>query len=292
MRKSNFIIALVAGGLTTLATTSLKAQGTEEPLPASSHPQSGQGQISKDTQPAVTPGAASNLKASTILGMAVRNDAGDHLGKVQDLIISFDSRSVPFAIVEYGGAIGIGATHVAVPLSDFKLSLESRQLILAATREQFQSASTSPTGGWMAVAGEDWMKTVDRFYGQPSANQGRFERHEATALTEGREPVRNATEPKTPPDLEQNKPVATPAEPSGLSTTTAPADKYITDKANAVIRQELGQSASDVNVSFKDGVVTLKGKVESEEQKQAIENQIKALAGVNRVQNDLEISSK
>ena len=290
MRKSNLVSALVAGGLA-LATTNLGAQGTEEALPGSGQPQSGQGQTSKSTQPAATPESSSKLKASSIVGMAVRNDSGDRFGKVEDLIVSFDSHSVPFAIVEYGGTLGIGSTRVAVPLADLKRAVEPRELILAATKDQFQSASTAPTGGWMAMAGEDWMKNVDRFYGQPSAIQGKYERQEASGMSEGREAVRNATEPKTPPDLRQNQPTANPAT-SALPTAAAPSDQYVTDKAIALIHQELGQSASDVRCSFKDGVVTLKGKVDNEAQKQALENKIKALAGVNRVQNDLEISSK
>ena len=209
MRNRNLITALVAGGLA-LATTNLTAQGTEETLPAKGAPQLGQqNQTSKATAPAGAFNGASDLKASSIIGLAVRNESGERLGKAEDLIVSMASHSVPFAIVEYGGALGIGVTRIAVPLSDLKLASEPRELILTATREQFQSASAVPTGGWAAVAGEDWLKNVDRFYGQPSmTDESRYERQAATGLAEGREPVRNAVEQKGAIGL-QDQPAAT-----------------------------------------------------------------------------------
>jgi osmotically-inducible protein OsmY/sporulation protein YlmC with PRC-barrel domain len=60
--------------------------------------------------------ATSDLRASSIIGQTVRTESGERLGKVQDLIINLSSQSAPFAIVEYGGALGVGATKVAVPL--------------------------------------------------------------------------------------------------------------------------------------------------------------------------------
>ena len=200
------------------------------------------------------------------------------------------SHSVPFAIVEYGGTLGIGQTRVAVPISDLKWSSEPKQLILTATKEEFESATTAPTGGWMAVAGEDWLNNIDRFYGQPSlASQSRFERQEATGMTEGREPVRNPAEQKGATDLRNPQPPAAP----GAANMSAPSTgEYVSDKVNGVIQQRLGQRAGDIQMTVKNGVVTLQGKVASEAQKQELENQIKAVPGVNEIDNQLTVTQE
>src|ERR1035437_4314702 len=192
MPERYLVIAFLAGGLA-LTTTNLTAQGTTEASPATDPPEMGQqSQHSNAAQPASAAFGASDLKASSIIGLGVRNESGEHLGKVEDLIVRFSSQSVPFAIVEYGGALGIGGTRVAVPLPDLKRSIGAKELTLTATKEQFESASTIPSGAWAAIAGEDCMKNVTRFYGQPSlTTQSRYERQEATGMTEGREPVRN-----------------------------------------------------------------------------------------------------
>ena len=153
MQKRNLIIGLMAGGLA-LATTNVMAQGTEEALPAEHTPQMGRSsEPSVAAQLAGTTVGASDLRASRIIGLAVRNESGERLGKVEDLIVRFTSHSVPFAIVGYGGTLGIGETRVAVPLTDLRWSSEPRELTLSATKQQFQSASMTPTGAWMAVAG-------------------------------------------------------------------------------------------------------------------------------------------
>ncbi len=287
MPDKNLIIALLAGGLA-LATTNLRAQAATAASPAMDPPEIGQqSQHSNAAQPA---SAASDLKASSIIGLAVRNESGERLGKVEDLIVRFTSQSVPFAIVEYGGALGIGGTRVAVPLTDLKWSSEAKELTLSATKEQFESASTTPSGAWAAIASEDCMKNVARFYGQPSINgQSRYERQEAAGMSEGREAVRNPAEQKGASGLLDPQPAANPADTNTLGTLT---HDYVVDKVNAVIRQNLGANAGDIQVTVKNGKVTLAGKAASEAQKQAIENQIKAVAGVDQVENHLRTTSE
>lgn len=294
MQIQRWLLALFAGGFS-LATTSLFAaqevdqitppktlKGYEEskdqiaPLSQENRAQTG------------TPVLTSNFKASALLGMPVRNESGERLGKLQDIIVSFETRAATFAIIERGGALGIGATRVAVPLADLKCSADRTQLMISATKELFDAASTSPTGGWMAVSGEDWAKGIDRFYGQPGAvNASRYERQETTDPNQGREPVRNAQPDLTAPNGQPEQPLADPEAKHQVAT---PTDEYIMGKINGIIRQDVGDASRDVQVVLKNGVVTLKGKVPSEAQRKLLENQIKGLGGVNRVQNNLTVS--
>jgi len=279
MRNRSMIIALVAGGLA-LATTNLTAQD-----PASGdQPQSGQpGQYAKGTQSAQS--LTANLKASTIIGLSVRNDSGDRLGKVKDLIVNLHSRAVPCAVIEYGGALGIGETCVAVPLTDLKWSSTSREFILSATKDQFDAASSAPTGGWMAFADQDWVKGVNRFYGQPAAaGTARYERQEISGVNEGREPVRNPAEQKGATGLEQQTGTANSAAASMLN---APPDRALTSQVNSLIRHDEGDKASQIHATVDGGVVKLTGTIASDSDKKALVHQIMGLPGVTRVEDNL-----
>lgn len=195
MKHRNMMIALVASSVA-VGSVGLRAQGYNPAPPDPKTPQPGlQDQALKPPTPAGSATEGSDLKATSIIGQTVYSDTGERLGRVQDLIVSLQSHSVPFAIVGYGGTLGIGETRVAVPLTEIKWSGESHQLTMAATKEQFEVASPTPTGQWMAKAGENWIKNVDRFYGQPGqAGASRFERQENTGAMENREPVRNPLE--------------------------------------------------------------------------------------------------
>jgi sporulation protein YlmC with PRC-barrel domain len=278
MRNRYLVCALVSGGLA-LAPTMLTAQDYSTP-PASNHTEFNHpGRYAHQNGTAGTASEMSDLRASSIIGQTVRTEAGERLGKVQDLIINLSSQSAPFAIIEYGGALGVGATHVAVPVTELKWSSDQRQLVMATTKDQFEASSTTPTGGWESVSNEDCLKNVNRYYGQPGTiSQGRFERQELTGTTEGRESVRNPLEERGANGL-----VGT--------TNTISTDDYVVKQVNAVIRQNMGENASDIHVTVKKGVVILKGKTATVEQKQALENQIKAVPGVTSVEDRLRTAA-
>ena len=55
----------------------------------------------------------------TLMGKTIYNDAGQKVGKVEDLIISPD-KSVSYVIVGAGGFVGIGRHDVAVPVTQIE----------------------------------------------------------------------------------------------------------------------------------------------------------------------------
>jgi osmotically-inducible protein OsmY len=134
------------------------------------------------------------------------------------------------------------------------------------------------------------MNSVDRYFGQPSlTRQSRFERQEATGMTEGREPVRNPADQKGATDLLIQQAPANSGAPNMAAPSTS---DYVADKVNGVVRQGFAERAGDIQVTVKNGVVTLRGKVASEAQKQELENQIKAVPGVNQVDDQLTITQE
>ena len=55
----------------------------------------------------------------TLMGKTIYNDAGQKVGKVEDLIISTD-RNVSYVIVGAGGFVGIGRHDVAIPVTQIQ----------------------------------------------------------------------------------------------------------------------------------------------------------------------------
>ena len=278
-------ITLVAGGLA-LAPANLKAQGTEQGMPNNSPSEASySNQYSRATGQAQNPMASSDFRASHIIGLPVRNDAGETLGKVQDLIVNLQMHSVRFAIVGYGGALGIGETRVAVPAKDFKWSSQPPELTLAATKADLETASATPSGAWMRFTGESWMQKVDRFYGQPSETaQSRFERQESSSLNSGMEPVRNPAESKGATGLEQGLNSANVAPTTALSK---PTDEALKTQVNSLIQKSMGDKADQIQVSTENGVVKLSGMVLNDTEKKKLVHQIQALPGVTRVEENL-----
>jgi sporulation protein YlmC with PRC-barrel domain len=131
-------------------------------------------------------------KASDIIGKDVRNPQDEDLGKVQDLIVSLGSGTVPYAVISHGGALGIGRTKTAVPLSALQCSADGKKVILSATKDELKAASKTAPEGFLYAANSEWAKDIDGYFGQPMFSEGRFERQPVGVgrPTEGRQYTR------------------------------------------------------------------------------------------------------
>ncbi len=67
--------------------------------------------------------------------------------------------------------------------------------------------------------------------------------------------------------------------------------KITADIRKAILDGEMSMNADNCKIITADGVVTLRGPVENQAEKDAIEAKAKAVAGVTRVQNELEIKA-
>ena len=55
------------------------------------------------------------MRTADIIGLPVRNQAGENLGKIDDLVIDMKDGDVHYAALSFGGIAGIGAKLFAVP---------------------------------------------------------------------------------------------------------------------------------------------------------------------------------
>lgn len=56
------------------------------------------------------------LSATSLIGTKVRNSTGQNLGGIEDLVIDLTSGEACYAVLSFGGFIGIGDKFFAVPL--------------------------------------------------------------------------------------------------------------------------------------------------------------------------------
>ncbi len=104
-------------------------------------------------------------RASKIIGMTVEDSQGERLGKVEDLIIDPQSDRVLFAVVEYGGTLGMGGKYTAVPLSLFSEGTREK-LVLNISKDKLASAPTFEKNQWPDVRDRVWSENVYTYYGQ------------------------------------------------------------------------------------------------------------------------------
>ena len=238
-----------------------------------------------------------HFRASAIEGMAVRNAAGEDLGKVKDLVIDLETGTVVYAALDFGCFLGFGDKLFAVPWDAFKLGATDKveHLVLATTKEKLTNAPGFDKSHW-PVAGDPAWSHVDKFYG-PLRTTRQSTKDGVTTVTTNKttlskdssiktEPVDRAntgvnardrgTKAKTPLDQNENK--------ADIKTTA--------DIRKRVVAEKMSTDASNVKIITQDGKVTLRGPVKTEDERKKIDEIAADVAGADKVDSQLEVIKK
>ncbi len=96
------------------------------------------------------------MAAATLEGDVVLNSQGDELGKVSDIMIDVRSGQVAYAVLSFGGVLGVGSKLFAIPWSALTLDAGRRCFILHVERKRLEAAPGFDKDHWPATADEEW----------------------------------------------------------------------------------------------------------------------------------------
>jgi len=88
------------------------------------------------------------LSASTIAGDPVKNRAGEDLGEIKELMIDLVDGRVAYAVLSFGGFLGLGDKLFAVPFSAFQVDTENKCFILDMDKERLKAAPGFDKDNW------------------------------------------------------------------------------------------------------------------------------------------------
>lgn len=105
------------------------------------------------------------LSASTLAGDSVRNSAGDDLGKVDEIMIDIPSGKIAYAVLSFGGVMGMGNKLFAVPWSALKVDEDEKCFILEMDKKTLEDAPGFDKSQWPDMADTGYATEVYEFYG-------------------------------------------------------------------------------------------------------------------------------
>ena len=104
------------------------------------------------------------LSASTMQGTSVKGPTGDSLGDIKDLMIDLTTGRVAYAVVSFGGLLGIGSKLFAVPLQALKQDAADKSFVLDTTKEALENAHGFDEDHWPDFADRSWQPAVHEHY--------------------------------------------------------------------------------------------------------------------------------
>ena len=105
------------------------------------------------------------LSASTLTGDKVRNQAGDKLGHLEEIVIDLETGRVAYAVLASGGFLGLGDKYFAVPWDMLTVDTDSHEVVVDVDKEVLQKAPGFDKDNWPDAYDRGWMGDMYRYYG-------------------------------------------------------------------------------------------------------------------------------
>ena len=104
------------------------------------------------------------ISSDKVEGTTVYNEAGDKLGSVDDLMIDKRSGQVVYAVLEFGGFLGMGTDRYPLPWNMLKYDTTMDGYVVPLDKSRLDAAPKYAESD-MPVYTSDFGQKVDRYYG-------------------------------------------------------------------------------------------------------------------------------
>lgn len=106
-----------------------------------------------------------SLSATTLIGDPVRNSEDEDLGKIEDLMIDLDTGCIVYAVLSFGGILGMGGKLFAIPWSSLQVDMEEECFRFDVDKETLEEAPGFDEDNWPSPQDYGIVTTVYQFYG-------------------------------------------------------------------------------------------------------------------------------
>lgn len=113
------------------------------------------------------------MGANTLNGNDVYNRQDEDLGDIKEIMLDMSTGRVAYAVLSFGGFLGMGEKLFAVPWSALTLDTVNKRFVLDASKERLESAPGFDPDHWPDMADPTWTKQVHDYYGVTPYSDGR-----------------------------------------------------------------------------------------------------------------------
>ena len=109
--------------------------------------------------------AYDNIRASTVQGTKVYNHQNESLGSIEDVVIGKRDGRAKYAIMSFGGFLGIGEEYHPVPWDQLTYDTDKGGYVVSLTKEQLEGAPRYASGSEPNYGDRAYNDQVYSYYG-------------------------------------------------------------------------------------------------------------------------------
>jgi sporulation protein YlmC with PRC-barrel domain len=105
------------------------------------------------------------LSASTLTGNKVVNPQNEDLGTIEDLMIDIDSGRIAYAVLSFGGFLGLGDKLFAIPWCALQVDPAEKRFVLNVSKDLLELAPGFDESNWPDMSDPAWGAEIYTYYG-------------------------------------------------------------------------------------------------------------------------------
>lgn len=242
----------------------------------------------------------------TVLHQPVRNIAGERLGRIEDVAVDPETGNIQYAILSFGGALGIGNKLFPIPWSELRISPSRDYLVFDIDQDSIKDAPAFQYDAWPKMADPVWNRNVHEDNGRTVTESCAHEK--PTVSVERRTlPARRGTSllgeilivglllgavwvgflVSTRGWDQAGKDIKSSLQSAAYAAKETSHDAALTTKVKTALSLSKRIPAQSINVDSEGDAVTLRGDVPSAEIRDLAESIAREVPGVSEVHNHL-----
>ncbi|HAN55097.1 MAG TPA: photosystem reaction center subunit H [Betaproteobacteria bacterium] len=105
------------------------------------------------------------MGADTLVGNDVFNHKDEDLGDIKEIMLDMRSGKVGYAVLSFGGFLGMGEKLFAVPWKALTLDTNNKRFVLKVEKDRLKLAPGFDKDKWPNMADQSWEKEIHAYYG-------------------------------------------------------------------------------------------------------------------------------
>jgi|EP01034_Spumella_vulgaris_P026045 sporulation protein YlmC with PRC-barrel domain len=105
------------------------------------------------------------MGADTLMGEDVYNRMDEDLGDIKEFMLDMQTGQVAYAVLSFGGILGMGNKLFAVPFQALELDTVNKRFILDVSKERLENAPGFDKDNWPDMASAEFSNTIHSYYG-------------------------------------------------------------------------------------------------------------------------------
>ena len=105
------------------------------------------------------------MGADTLIGDSVVNGQEESLGEIKEIMLDMRSGQVAYAVLAFGGFLGMGEKLFAVPWQALQLDTVNKRFVLNVDKDKLQTAPGFDPSAWPDMSDVGWSNQIHAFYG-------------------------------------------------------------------------------------------------------------------------------